>query len=237
MNPSARILIVEDDRRTAAIVDRYLRGAGYDVAIARDGLAGIARFLESPPDLVILDVMLPGADGFDVCRRIRDAGNAAVIMLTARVDEADRLRGLTGGADDYITKPFSPRELVARVQAVLRRSLDAERRPPTSTRVGRLELDATTAQARVDGVELPLTRTEYRLLEALSSSPGAPWSRSRLLERVFGWDYEGSERTIDTHVANLRKKLAASGDGVPRIATAFGRGYRLLRDERDEHDE
>jgi len=231
MSPTTRVLIVEDDRRTAAIVERYLRSAGYDVAIASDGGAGIARFLAERPDLVILDVMLPGNDGFEVCRRIRDEGATPVIMLTARVDEADRLRGLVGGADDYVTKPFSPRELVARVQAVLRRSGDAQQRPPMQTRFGKLELDSIAGEARVGGVALALTRTEYRLLEALATSPGMPWSRTRLLERVFGWDYEGSERTIDTHVANLRKKLAATGDGVPHIATAFGQGYRLVRPE------
>jgi DNA-binding response OmpR family regulator len=231
MSPSTRILIVEDDRRTAAIVERYLRSAGYDVAVAADGNDGISRFLAARPDLVILDVMLPGSDGFDVCRRIRDEGATPVIMLTARVDEADRLRGLVGGADDYVTKPFSPRELVARVQAVLRRTGDLERRPPMQTRFGRLELDSIAGEARVDGAPIALTRTEYRVLEALATSPGMPWSRTRLLERVFGWDYEGSERTIDTHVANLRKKLAATGAGVPSIATAFGRGYRLVREE------
>jgi DNA-binding response OmpR family regulator len=230
MSVATRILVVEDDRRTAAIVERYLRSAGYDVTLATNGNDGVARVLEMAPDLVILDVMLPGSDGFEVCRRIRDAGATPVILLTARVDEADRLRGLVGGADDYVTKPFSPRELVARVQAVLRRSADPQHRTPMQTRFGRLELDPTSGEARVDGAALTLTRTEYRLLEALATSPGIPWSRSRLLERVFGWDYEGSERTIDTHVANLRKKLAASGDGVPRIVTAFGRGYRFVRE-------
>jgi DNA-binding response OmpR family regulator len=228
MHSAARILIVEDDRRTASILERYLRDAEFDVAIARDGRSGIACYLERRPDLVILDVMLPEADGFEVCRRIRDAGDTPVIMLTARVEESDRLRGLAGGADDYVTKPFSPRELVARVHAVLRRT--GERRTPLQTRFGSLELDPIASEARIAGAVLALTRTEYRILEALATSPGVPWSRGRLLERVFGWDYEGSERTVDTHVANLRRKLSGAGEGAPRVATAFGRGYRLVRD-------
>jgi two-component system response regulator AdeR len=232
MHSATRVLIVEDDRRTAAIVERYLRNGGFDVTIARDGRSGVALFLEARPDLVILDVMLPESDGFEVCRRIRDAGDTPVIMLTARVEESDRLRGLSGGADDYVTKPFSPRELVARVHAVLRRSAASDRRTPMQTRFGRLDLDPIAAEARIAGTALALTKTEYRLLEALATSPNVPWSRGRLLERVFGWDYEGSERTVDTHVANLRKKLAAAGDGVPQIATAFGRGYRLVREEK-----
>jgi DNA-binding response OmpR family regulator len=231
MHSAGHILIVEDDRRTAAIVQRYLRDAEFEVSIAYDGRSGIEQFLERRPDLVVLDVMLPEADGFEVCRRIREAGETPVIMLTARVAESDRLRGLSDGADDYVVKPFSPRELVARVHAVLRRSAGSERRVPLQTRFGSLELDPIAGEARIGGATLALTRTEYRLLEALATSPGVPWSRSRLLERVFGWDYEGSERTVDTHVANLRRKLAAAGDGVPHVATAFGRGYRLVREE------
>jgi DNA-binding response OmpR family regulator len=230
MHSAGLVLIVEDDRRTAAIVQRYLSDAEFEVSIAHDGRSGIEQFLERRPDLVILDVMLPEADGFEVCRRIREAGDTPVIMLTARVAESDRLRGLSGGADDYVIKPFSPRELVARVHAVLRRSASSERRVPLQTRFGSLELDPIAGEARIAGAALALTRTEYRLLEALATSPGIPWSRSRLLERVFGWDYEGSERTVDTHVANLRRKLAAAGDGVPHVATAFGRGYRLVRE-------
>jgi two-component system response regulator AdeR len=227
MRSAKRILVVEDDRRTAAIVERYLRDGGFDVTVANDGRSGIAAYLAANPDLVILDIMLPESDGFAVCRRIRDAGDTPVIMLTARVEENDRLRGLRGGADDYVTKPFSPRELVARVQAVLRRSFNDEEPVPMRVRLGSLELDPIAAEARIGEAALALTVTEYRLLEALATSPGVPWSRSRLLERVFGWDYNGTERTVDTHVANLRRKLVAAGEGMPRIATAFGRGYRL----------
>ncbi len=227
MRLTKRILLVEDDRRTAAIVERYLRGSGFDVTSAGDGRSGIAAYFATNPDLVILDIMLPETDGFEVCREIRDSGDTPVIMLTARVGESDRLRGLRGGADDYVTKPFSPRELVARVQAVMRRSFNGQEPLPTRVRLGSLELDPIAAEARIDGSQLPLTATEYRLLEALATSPGIPWSRSRLLERVFGWDYDGTERTVDTHVANLRRKLVAAGERVPLIATSFGRGYRL----------
>ena len=208
-------------------MERYLRDSGFDVTLAGDGRSGIAAYFATNPDLVILDIMLPETDGFEVCREIRDSGDTPVIMLTARVGESDRLRGLRGGADDYVTKPFSPRELVARVQAVMRRSFNGQEPLPTRVRLGSLELDPIAAEARIDGSQLPLTATEYRLLEALATSPGIPWSRSRLLERVFGWDYDGTERTVNTHVANLRRKLVAAGERVPLIATSFGRGYRL----------
>jgi two-component system response regulator BaeR len=226
---SGRVLVVEDDRRTATILQRYLERAGYSVTLASTGDDGVAAFEREAPDLAILDVMLPGRDGLDVCRHIRARGDTPVVMLTARVDESDRLRGLFGGADDYVVKPFSPREVVARVQAVLRRCARSGLRPPLTTQFGNLELDPLACDARVDGRSIDLTPTEYRLLDALCSTPGAPWSRARLIERVFGWDYDGSERTVDTHVANLRKKLSACGTGVPQVVTAFGRGYALAR--------
>jgi two-component system, OmpR family, alkaline phosphatase synthesis response regulator PhoP len=222
-----RILIVEDNRRTSSIVERYLRGAGYEVTIARDGPSGVAQCQALDPDLVILDVMLPGCDGFDVCRQLRDVSETPVVMLTARIDEADRLRGLFGGADDYVVKPFSPRELVARVHTILRRAAQPDQRPPVKVDYGAMKLDPLACDARIAGVSLELTLTEFRLLEALCSSPGMAWSRERLLERAFGWDYEGSERTVDTHIANLRKKLALSA-GAPSIQTVFGRGYRIV---------
>ncbi|HXM07050.1 MAG TPA: response regulator transcription factor [Candidatus Acidoferrum sp.] len=229
MSKTTRVLVAEDDRRTARIVERYLRAASYDVTLAADGEEALALFAEIPPDLVVLDVMLPKIDGFEICRRIRREGNVPVIMLTARVGEDDRLRGLLGGADDYVVKPFSPREIVARVATVLRRAGDDTHRSPMQTNFGRLQLDRTICDALVDGVPLHLTTTEYHLLEALCTTPGAPWSRARLLERMFGWDRESSERTVDTHVANLRRKLRVTSGDVPRIVTVFGRGYSLAK--------
>jgi len=223
---ATRILIVEDERKTADIVARYLERAGYDALVARTGDEGLAMFERHAPELIVLDAMLPGVDGFEICRRVRERGNTPIIMLTARVGENDRISGLQSGADDYVPKPFSPRELVARVQAVLRRSARPDDRPPARLRFGALELDPIGSSARLAGRDAELTRTEYRVLEALASTPNVAWSRARLVERVFGWDYEGSERTIDTHVTNLRRKLAAN-DRAPRIATAFGVGYRL----------
>jgi DNA-binding response OmpR family regulator len=221
------ILVVEDERRTAAIIGRYLERAGFRATFAFDGTQGLEEFRNGQPDLVVLDVMLPGTGGFEVCRAIRAAGDTPIIMLTARVGEEDRLTGLLGGADDYVAKPFSPRELIARIAAVLRRTGAHVRRPPMRSSVGTLALDPTSQTARVGVGDVGVTRTEYRILEALCTTPNVPWTRDRLVERVFGWDYDGTERTIDTHVGNLRRKLAATGSTAPHIVTSFGRGYAI----------
>jgi DNA-binding response OmpR family regulator len=219
-----RILVVEDDPRIASSVELYLRHGGYDVQIATTGSAAIERAELLRPDLVILDVMLPEVDGLTVCRVLRAQLSVPVIMLTARSTESDRLRGLETGADDYVTKPFSPRELVLRVGAVLRRT-----QPPASVvRVGAIEIDRSLRQVRRHGRVLSITASEFRLLDVLASVPGRAFTRTELAERAFGHHYEGLERTIDVHVKNLRRKLTPD----PRhrtsiIATVFGTGYRL----------
>jgi DNA-binding response OmpR family regulator len=222
-----RILVVEDDPRTSASVALYLRHAGYDVAEARDGLSALDTAASQPPDLVVLDLMLPGLDGFEVCRTLRRSGATPVIMLTARAMEEDKLRGLESGADDYVTKPFSPRELVARVAAVLRRT----RPPATLVRHGDVEVDLGLRQVRRAGRAVSLTATEFRLIEALASAPGRAFTRAELADRAFGPDHEALERTVDVHVMNVRRKLDSSrSSGAATIQTVFGVGYRFAAD-------
>jgi len=224
-----RILIVEDEDRTAETIRLYLERAGYGVERARDGLSALARTRSSHFDLVVLDLMLPEIDGLTVCRRLRAESAARIVMLTARTTEDDRVRGLELGADDYVGKPFSPRELVARVRAVLRRSGHAARhaagRPVKLPGGG--GLDPTTRRAHVEGRELRLTATEFDLLLALGESPGRVFRRDELVARLFGPAWEGTDRTIDAHVANLRRKLEAAGAPPETVETVFGIGYRL----------
>jgi DNA-binding response OmpR family regulator len=228
-----RILVVEDDPKTSALVRLYLESAGYEVAVAADGRRGLAAARERPPDLVVLDVMLPGIDGLAVCRALRTESEVPVILLTARTTEEDKLRGLDLGADDYVTKPFSPRELVARVRAVLRR---ATLREPAGglaeLRFQGLVLDLAGRAVEAAGRPVALTPSELRLLETLARAPGRTFSRTELVERAFGWEYEGMERTVDVHVKNLRRKLGPRpGDGTrgeaPWIETVWGLGYRF----------
>jgi two-component system, OmpR family, alkaline phosphatase synthesis response regulator PhoP len=222
--PSRTILIVEDDARTSASVALYLRHAGYDAVQVADGPAALTAAADLRPDLVVLDVMLPGIDGFEVCRTLRRAMNVPVIMLTARAVEEDKLRGLESGADDYVTKPFSPRELVARIGAVLRRT-----RPPLdAVTCGEVVIDVNARQVRRAGSPVAVTATEFRLLEVLASAPGRAFTRSELAERALGHAHDALERTIDVHVMNLRRKLEpARGRRASVIATVFGIGYRL----------
>ena len=219
-----RILVVEDDPRTSASVVLYLRHAGYEVCHEVDGQAALARAATWLPDLLILDLMLPGLDGMEVCRSLRRSGEVPIIMLTARAGEEDKLRGLESGADDYVTKPFSPRELVARVAAVLRRVKPAG----PVIRSGEVEVDTALRQVRRAGEIVPLTAAEFRLLEVMAAAPGRAFTRSELAERAFGHDHDALERTIDVHVMNLRRKLEPDRSRrTSMIATVFGTGYRF----------
>ena len=222
----SRILVVEDDPRTSASVALYLRHAGYDVDVASSGTEALERAADRPPDLLVLDVMLPGVDGVEVCRALRARSDVAIIMLTARTVEEDRLRGLEAGADDYVTKPFSPRELVARVGAVLRRARPT--RPPV--RIGDVEIDPLLREVRRAGRPVPVTATEFKLLEVLLSVPGRAFTRDELAERAFGHDHDALERTIDAHIMNLRRKLERDRARPTVIVTVFGTGYRLGAD-------
>lgn len=223
-----RVLVVEDDPKTSQWLRLYLERDGLEVSIFADGRAALASVDALAPALVLLDVMLPGANGFELCRAIRAASSTPVILITARAAEDDRLRGFDAGADDYITKPFSPREVVARVRAVLRRAgADQNAAPPVT--VGALTLRPDALVMEAGSASVKLTSVETRLLATMMASPGRGWTRAQLLARVFGEDYDGTERTIDAHVKNVRKKLdllPAQAD-LPRIETAHGLGYRL----------
>jgi DNA-binding response OmpR family regulator len=217
-----RVLVVEDELHVTNLLRLYLERAGYEVTSCADGARALETVRQTSPDLVILDLMLPGKDGLSICRELREEGDLPVIMLTARTTEQDRLRGLRDGADDYVTKPFSPAEVVLRVEAVLRRS---RREPPSSPlRAGPVELDPDMHRVTVHGREVPLTPSEFRLLQALMASPGRTFSRQQLLDRIAGPDFAGFDRNVDVHVANLRKKL---GLRPSPVRTVYGVGYRF----------
>ncbi|THA56829.1 response regulator transcription factor [Streptomyces sp. A1136] len=225
--PPARILVVDDDPTVSEVVAQYLRRAGFTVEEAGDGPTALDRAGRARPDLVVLDLMLPGLDGLEVCRRLRETGPVPVIMLTARGDEDDRIAGLEVGADDYVTKPFSPRELVLRVTSVLRRSRDA--RPVDALRVlagAGLALDPATHRATKDGRELTLTLREFDLLAHFLRHPGQAHGREELMREVWGWDF-GDLSTVTVHVRRLRAKVETD-PGRPRlIQTVWGVGYRF----------
>lgn len=220
------IVVIEDDDVVSDTLALYLQQAGFDVVTASDGATGLARARAADVRLVVLDLMIPGLPGLEVCRRLRAASTVPIVMLTARASEDDRLAGFDAGADDYVPKPFSPREVVARVQALLRRTAAAPAAPPSPVAVGDLEIDVWARQARIAGRAVALTATEFRLLAALARHPGRVFTREELVARAFGPDYEGLDRTVDAHITNLRRKLEP--DREPRyVLTAHGVGYRL----------
>ncbi len=223
----ATILIVEDEHELAALVRRQIEGEGHTALVAHDGQTALIIAAQAQPDLVILDWMLPGLDGLTVMRRMRERSTVPVLMLTARDDEADRVLGLEVGADDYMTKPFSLRELMARVRAMLRR-VELLTRPAsdeaTSIELDRLQIDPLARRVAVDGEAVELTVKEYDLLLLLARHPGRSFSRAYLLDHIWGADYEGGDRTVDTHIVRLRRKLGEVGE---RISTVWGVGYRF----------
>ena len=221
-----KILVVDDEERIVHIVRSYLEKDGFLVVTASDGPESLGVARRERPDLVVLDLMLPGLSGWDVCRSLRAESRVPIIMLTARDEDADKIVGLELGADDYVTKPFNPRELVARVRAVLRRSQPAvqEHRP---IEIGGLIIDAERHEVRLDGQSLSLTPTEFGLLQALAGQPGRVFTRLQLLERVQGDVYEGYERAIDSHIKNLRQKIEPDPRRPRYVLTVFGVGYKL----------
>jgi DNA-binding response OmpR family regulator len=222
-----RILLVEDEQQTRSVVEAYLEREGYWVTPVADGAEAVVAFEGARYDLVVLDLNLPGLPGEEVCRRIRDASDVPIIMLTAKGAEEERITGLDLGADDYLVKPFSPRELVARVRALLRRA-KAEVEPQRSRmKFGPLEVDLSAHRVVLEGKEVELTASEYRLLTTLSRYPGRVYSRMELVEKVLGYDFEGYERTVDSHVKNLRAKLNDDPKEPRFIHTVFGVGYRF----------
>ena len=220
------ILVVDDNPNIVDLVRMYLEGAGFATIAAADGPSAVELHRTAGPDLVILDLMLPGMDGFEVCRAIRRVADTPVLMLTARADDVDAIVGLELGADDYVTKPFNPRSLVARVKAILRRS-DGSVRAGRPIEAGSLRLDPRRREATVGGRALELRSREFDLLAALARDPGVVLSREALLEDVWGTDFPGETRTVDVHVSELRKKIGSDG---PAIESVRGVGYRLVAD-------
>jgi two-component system OmpR family response regulator len=222
----AVILLVEDEKKLRDMVSTHLQQEGFIVAPAADGLEALRIWQEIKPDLMVLDLMLPKLSGWEVLKKIRQKDNTPVIVLTARAEEVDKLLGLELGADDYMTKPFSPRELSARIKAVLRRSHPVVQN--TTTNFYNLTLNPERMEAFVGDVMLQLTGTEFKILLLLAENPGQVFSRLHILERVFGDMYEGYERTIDTHISNLRHKIEATGLSEVGIKTVYGAGYKLV---------
>ena len=221
----ATILVVDDERKIVRLVRDYLETAGFTVLTAGDGREALMRTRTERPDLVVLDLGLPGLDGLDVTRQLRRDGDLPIIILTARDDETDKLIGLELGADDYVTKPFSPRELVARVRAVLRR----HERPATGDvlHAGALTLDVGRMRLEVDGRPVEVTATEFGLLAAMARQPGRVFTRAQLLDAIHGVAFESYERAIDAHVKNIRRKLEADAHAPRHLLTVYGVGYRL----------
>jgi DNA-binding response OmpR family regulator len=223
-----RVLVVDDEERIRSLVGSYLRAEGFEVDEAATGEEALTKIRTRQPDLVILDVRLPGVDGFEALRELRRDSEVYVIMLTARTEEADKLVGLAVGADDYVTKPFSPRELVARVKAVLRRGREPERADEELLRLEGLEVDLARRQVHRDSEAVELTALEFDLLAALASAPGRVFTRHQLIERVWGWDFFGDERVVDVHIRNLRRALGDTADDPQFIGTVRGVGYKLV---------
>lgn len=220
-----RVLVVDDDARTVDLVRLYLNRDGYRVLTAYDGTEALRLAHEGHPDLIVLDLMLPGMDGLEICRTLRNESDVPIIMLTARTTDEDKLIGLGSGADDYVTKPFSPRELAARVRAVLRR-IPGER-GPDEIKCGQLTVNFLRHEASLAGRSLNLTPVEFKLLGVLVKEPGKVFSRAELIERALGYDFEGFDRTIDVHILNLRRKLGPDPGHTQYIKTVYGAGYKF----------
>jgi two-component system alkaline phosphatase synthesis response regulator PhoP len=220
-----RVLVVDDDVKTVELVKLYLNRDGYRVLTAYDGVEALRLAREIHPDLIVLDLMLPGVDGLEVCRTLRDESDVPIIMLTAKTTDQDKLTGLDSGADDYVTKPFSPRELAARVRTVLRR-LPGER-APEKIRYGELAVDFAKHEASLADRHLNLTEVEFKLLGVFAKEPGRVFSRAQLIEKALGYDFEGFDRTIDVHILNLRRKLEPDPSHPRYIKTVYGAGYKL----------
>ena len=226
--PGSKILVVDDDPNVVKLVQLYLERDGHEVLTANDGVTGLELAREEQPSLIVLDLMLPRMDGMEVCRTLRAESAVPIVMLTAMVEEDDRLAGLDLGADDYVTKPFSPRELAARVRAVLRRTArDQDNIGPGLLESGPFAVDLRQRTVSVDGTAIALTPTEFRLLSLLVREPGRTFTREQIIDRVFGYDFDGFDRTVDAHMSSLRRKVDAVPGTAKRIQTVYGSGYRL----------
>ena len=224
---SKKILIVDDEVKIREMVKSYLENEGFEIMQASDGSDALESINKNKPSLIVLDWMLPGMSGLEICRQVREKSNVPIIMLTAKTEEVDKLLGLELGADDYITKPFSLRELAARIKAVLRRAEPDENKNSDVVRVGGLEINLNRHEVWSEGKSVSLTPTEFKILSMLSSNPGRVYSRLQLLDAALGFTYEGYERSIDTHISNLRKKIEPDPANPRYILTVYGTGYRF----------
>ena len=231
MSDPLKIVVIDDEKSVRDVVKAYLEKDGFTVYVAANGRKGLALAERSNPDLIVLDLMLPDISGEEICQEVRSRSDVPILMLTAKASEDERISGLVAGADDYLVKPFSPRELVARVRAVLRRTTGVETPLVEILRFdeGRLEIDTVKRAVLRDGEPVDLTPNEYKLLLALARYPGRAYSRFELVNRVQGYDYEGYERTIDVHVKNLRKKIELDPAKPRYVETVTGVGYRLAK--------
>lgn len=224
---SKKILVVDDEEKIRDLINKYLVNEGFEVVEAEDGQQALELIDSEKPDLIVLDWLLPGMSGLEVCRQVRQKNNVPIIMLTARTEEIDKLLGLELGADDYITKPFSLRELTARIRVVLRRVDPGGEVNKGSIKINGLELNLDRHEVWSGGKNIALTPTEFKMLSILFSSRGRVYSRLQLLDAVFGYAYEGYERSIDTHISNLRKKIEPDPANPRYILTVYGMGYRF----------
>lgn len=228
MTGAKKILIVDDEQRIVEVVRSYLVREGYEVVQAGNGIEALGLFRRENPDLVVLDLMMPDIDGWEACKRIRAESAVPVIMLTAKSRVEDRVEGLSIGADDYLVKPFSPKELVARIRAVLRRSGEEGRAADVlELDGGRLKIDMLKQEVVKDGVNAGLTQLEFNIFKILASSPGRVYSRETLIDAALGYDYEGYDRTIDTHIKNIRNKIEDNKKDPRYIKTIYGAGYKF----------
>ena len=227
---SGTVLVIDDEPKIRDVLRRYLIADGFEVAEAASGEEGLDRVRSLHPDVVVLDVRLPGKDGYEVLAELRRTSTVYVLMLTARTEEVDKLLGLSLGADDYVVKPFSPREVSARIKALLRRSRSPEGTADELLQVGALRIDQARRLVTLSGAPVDLTVLEFDLLAALASAPGRVFTRRQLLERVWGWDFFGDERVVDVHIRNLRRALGDDAQNPGVVATVRGVGYRLVED-------
>lgn len=228
MNAAITVVVVDDERPLVDLVARYLRREGYEVHAAYDGEEALEVIGRVTPEVIVLDLMLPGIDGLEVARRVREDADPYIVMLTARTEEVDRIVGLRVGADDYVTKPFSPNELVARIQAMLRRPRHTAKAAGDVRRFGELEIDAAAREVHVAGEPVELTRLEFDLLDALSAQPRVVFSKEQLLDHVWGSSAFRDDHVVAVHVANLRRKLGDTSDEPRFIRTVRGVGYRMV---------
>jgi len=227
MMEKIKVLIVEDEKRIVDLIRLYLEREGYAISVASDGMEALSLFREHRPDLVILDLMLPGIDGLEVCRKIRQISTVPIIILTAKGEETDKVVGLSIGADDYVTKPFSPKELLARIRAILRRVRLWQATDEELLGDDRLKVNTATRQVWLNGKEITLTALEFDLLATLTASPGRVFSREQLLNLVWGVDYVGDPRVVDVHIGNIRKKIEENPSSPELIKTVRDVGYKF----------